>query len=256
MSARGCGVRVSGGVYAECNVGGGGRPFLDFMFCPPRVVAPEIGLSPQGQVIWEDADGRQLMMDWVGEKYYPNCLDYVLEGGRMGLSWRISPQNAKKLRAGAFGVPVHPRGFILNWKEMRGRWVDRCPKAHGNPRRHDVPEGADYEQLWYDDLYPLLKEPYEHGMCAGYHWQNVYTGITVLEDNEFTSGRHIVPVEREMPGFTYTAYMTTGFKPQYEPAAIGAWPIHCLAVIDGGEKTQQNIDFLQDAGLPVRLAQE
>lgn len=256
MTVRGCGTRVQGGVYAECNVGGGGRPFLDFMFCPPRIVSPEIGLSPQGQVIWEADDGRQLMYDYCGEKSWPNVTDYILEGGRFGLSWRISPQNAKKLRAGALGVPVHPRGFILNWKEMRGRWVDRCPKSYGNPKRHDVPEGADYEQRWYDDLYPLFKEPYEHGMCAGYHWQNVSTGITVQEDDEFTHGRYIVPVHRDMPGFEYDAYMTTGFKPRYEPAALGAWPIHCLAVIDGGEKTEENMKFLKDAGLPVRLAKE
>lgn len=257
MAARGCGAsRTAGAVYAETHVGGSGRPFLDFMYCPPRIVAPEIGLSPQGQVVWEDADGRQLMYDWVGEKFYPNVTDYVLEGGRFGLSWRISPQSAKKLRAGAFGVPVHPRGFVLNWKEMHGRWTDCCPKSRSNPQRHSVPEGADYEQLWYDELYPKIKEPYAHQMCSGYHWQNVTDGITMQEDDEFTHGRYITPVERVMPGFTYNAYRTTAFKPQYEPAAIGAWPIHCLAVIDGGEKTKQNLDFLQDAGLPVRLAQE
>lgn len=256
MAARGCGERVRGGVYAECPVGGSGRPFMSFMFCPPRVVAPEIGLSPQGQVIWEDESGRQLMMDWVGEKSWPNVLDYILEGGRMGLSWRIAPQNAKKLRAGAYGVPVHPRGFILNWKDMKGRWIDSCPKLRGNPARHDLDGRADYDQKWYDDLYPLFKEPYEHGMCAGYHWQNVCDGITPQPDDEFTSGKYIVPVRRVMPSFEYDAYMTTNFRAKYEPAAIGAWPILGLAVIDGGEKTEENMKFLKDAGLPVRLAQE
>lgn len=253
MVRRGCGERVPGGVYAVTRPQPDGFPLEHFLLCHPMRV-PDIGLSSQGQVLKEielrGGGVATLMFDWIGEKYYPNICDYLEEGRRLGFSWHIAPQVARALTALSWAMPVHPRAIILNWQEYGGRRIDTCPRGKA---RHSVPVGeADFDQLWYSQLYGSGVEP-QPLMCSGYWWMDVRGGEEVYDEQE----THLRPVRRSTPGVCYHAFAPPA-DGKYEAGVIARLPISGIEVIAGGDQTQKRFEELMGAGpqLPVSVTEE
>ena len=101
-AARGCGVRSPGGIYVECGLSRYGRPIEDFLVDPCREIPDGLDIMPRGVTILEritasKRTGIYDIYDHVGEKHYPNVLDFVVEVRKQGLSRRLQPQAAFSL---------------------------------------------------------------------------------------------------------------------------------------------------------------
>ena len=102
---RGCGTRVRGGFYLEVPLSPFGRPIWSFVLDP---LLPYKGRPFQG-VRFVEAGGRQLLLDWVGERYYPYPADFLAEAGELGISRRVPRTQVHRVRPGALLVFVHRR---------------------------------------------------------------------------------------------------------------------------------------------------
>lgn len=254
---RGCGTRVAGGVYAEVGLSPVGLPLERFLYCPPKRV-PDVGLSAQGQVVRrrEGSFGPEtIMFDYIGAAHYPNVTDFLEEGRRYGFSFRITPDTASKLTLVSWALPVHTRAFILNWREIAPRPIDSCPFT---PSQHGVgDEMTDVEMDWFASLYPESDLGYEHTMCSGYWWCDVWDADVVALD-----ARHkLAEVRRSMPSFTYAAnLLNANVGRRYEWGIIARLPINKIAVIAGGAQTEENYERVAEAqkqaGLPVEVVNE
>lgn len=254
---RGCGRRVAGGCYAVTELSPVGLPLEHFIYCHPLRV-PDIGLSAQGQVL-KTRDGaygpETLMFDHIGEGYYPNVCDFLEEGRRFGFSWHITPDTASKLTAVSWAMPVHPRAFIINWRELAPRPADSCPRRRD---RHVVDmDLVDRDMGWYAMLYPEATGEYEYKMCSGWWWCDVQGG----EVAALNAAHELAEVRRQLPSLTYTAHLVSAnTRRSYERGVIAKLPINAIEVINGGARTEENYDRLSEThaatGLPVKVVDE
>lgn len=113
---RGCGTRISGGLYLECGVGPGGRPLEHFLCDPPVPITVDTKVG----VELVERDGLVHVLDWVGEAHYPYASDFLEEGGRYGFSRRVSRTLPfSRLSAASRLLVVHARGLVVNHRELR-----------------------------------------------------------------------------------------------------------------------------------------
>lgn len=228
MPIRGCGQRIAGGIYFECNLSPDGLPLEHFLYCPPPPVPEEWNLSPiSTRLIGEH------VVDWIGESHYPNVLDYLEEVRRFGLSGRM-PENFPfaRLSPKSRFMPVHRRAIIDNWQEMRlnfrrGMREPACPRAE-----HSADEGY----------------------CSGYWWEDVVGG----EPNADATWRWTRAVQRTRPAFSYIANASPpNFVPQYRAGILGAFPLTRLVVVrgDGAERRALRLSRVAPS-IPVALVEE
>lgn len=210
MTTRGCGDRVEGGIYFECRPGIGGKPVEYFLFCPPVPVPEEWGLTPVGSRLILDN-----VVDWIGESHYPNVLDWIEEVRIFGISARM-PSNFpfEQLTMESRFMPVHRRGLIGNYEEMRLYFPNGKREANCPSLTHGASEGP----------------------CAGLWWEDVQGG----EESPRDKWRWSRPVERAMPSFKYVANRAPdGFVPRYTPAILGAFPLTRIVVVHGADSKEK-----------------
>lgn len=246
---RGCGTRAKGGIYGEVGLSPNGKPMESFIVDPPIVVNPEqIGLTAVGVQMVEH-DGLWHVMDWVGEKYYPNVADFLEEVRHFGLSRRFpKSMDFSKLQAGSRILLVHRKAFMcspaLHWDDvwplqwMLERWKSTCPTGQ---LEHVSDEFKANE-----------------GMCAGLWWQDldrdgVRRGTTVL-----LSAEHNRHAECRMPSFTYEGLVSPeGAVPEYQPAIFASFPLTRLVVVNDPEgDVTPTVKKASVAGIPVDLVDE
>lgn len=80
---RGCGWPILGGTYLYVPSGFSGTPIWKMVLCPTVPIPEDFGLSAIGMVLKERIGSRGQVVydlwDWIGEKEYPNFLDWLLE---------------------------------------------------------------------------------------------------------------------------------------------------------------------------------
>jgi hypothetical protein len=223
--SRGCGTRVAGGVYIECQLAPDGLP-IEYFFCDPPTPVPKnlrIPYRGMGTIV---INGVTHLVDHVGSQSYPNVADFIEEARRFGISRRI-PKNFpfEKLSPESKILLVHDRAYIKNIQAYK-TW--KCPQ--GNP------EHAPEEK-------PL--------MCAGVWWEDIKEGARKEPKTNRNEDRAIV---RSMPSFTYQANRRpTGVKPQYLRAFFARFPITQITVIKGNHH-QTGLKNAQKSSIPVATA--
>lgn len=244
---RGCGTRVSGGIYAECGLGPDGAPIENFLIDPPVLVPTEMGLTAIGVKVFQNTkDGLWHIADWVGSEHYPNVADFIEEVKNFGMSRRL-PKNLdfSKLTFGSRVILAHARAHVANFTQYADAWANvryqRCPKERQD---HNLPDAPD--------------------MCLGVAWQDIEGGTPLLPSPEAALSSGEGPgvgarvVKRTMPSFNYiAAARPEGLTPQYAPAFFASFPISRIAVVRGqSNEHQTGYQSASASTLPVDLCDE
>lgn len=228
---RGCGARVAGGVYLETGLGPGGEPLEYFLLDPPLPLATfPITMAKLGVSLFEH-EGVTHVLDWVGSVHYGCPADFLEEVRRFGLSRRAQ-------RTLDFSrLSPASRIFIAH---DRGRVIDPFPL---------LADRASYSASRVQPYCPKHKpdhlNPDQAIPCAALHWETV-PGVT-----EWSAGR---VVTRIMPSFRYTAAQPPkDVFPKFSPAVVAWFPLHAIAVINGGA-ADDAYTAAQRSSLPVYRA--
>lgn len=244
--ARGCGTRVAGGVYIVVEPSKNGRPLRDFLLDPPIPIPdPEaMGIAPVGTSIARFG-GREMVVDWVGSKHYPNVADFVGEVARFGLSRRVSLRRAAGITPGMPLAVMHARA-VLDDRAIPIYWQNIV----------DHPAGWDGPRIFKGGCQKGHEEAGE--MCAGLWWEDVSGGEAILDpDLPYRS------VERTLPSFDYRARREPDaadgglYSPGYRhiPGIFALFPIRSIDVIrdkEGGTH-QDALDALDGLGFDLSL---
>ncbi|NPV86302.1 MAG: hypothetical protein HPY45_09880 [Anaerolineae bacterium] len=227
---RACGSRKAGGVYAETKLSPRGQPIEFFIVDPPKPVDMDaLGLTSVGIKLVE-IDDTWHVFDVVGQEYYKYPADYIEETRRMGASRRL-PSNLdfSKIQPGSKLVLVHAKACIENFLEYPQPPQMVCPKLIEKHGQNPLPE-----------------------MCAGLWWHDFEQ-----KDGE-TKDQFAVEFVRKLTEETqYSAHLRpAGIAPEYRPGIFFILPITNLAVIKGGEKTEENYQRACQSGLEVTLEEE
>lgn len=228
---RGCGTRMSGGIYAECGSSPWGRPVEHFLADPPMPVPPDWALSAQGVKLIE-RDGVTHLVDWIGRQHYPNVADFVEEVRRFGLSRRLPRTlDFSRLTLDSRILVVHARAVIMNHAAYRpsdGAPYE-CPSDVPEIHRRHVPGNL---------------------MCAGLWWEDVDGG-------EALAGEDARRVLRSLPSLAYHARRPPdGVLGAYQPGIFGSFPLTNLVVVRHAQfpKLEQNaMARAEQAHVPVDL---
>jgi hypothetical protein len=226
-----------------------GRPLEHFMFCPAQAIPSEFGVVPLGQRIVGE-EGEQMVLDWIGESNYPNCMDFWEEVRVMGASRHITQDTALRLRPGARLFPIHPRAIIRNWLDYPGRYMGECPKCktkHQIDRVHGI---LDREMPWFPKEYPYANtQQYPYTGCTGY-WQEDITGGKPYEEDDEDHDERMV--RRILPWGVYGGLSSPSefvgkyyLKPDYEPGIMGWLPINRIHVINGADTSEERYEILK-----------
>ena len=245
---RGCGKRQRGGIYMETGLApaGQGKPLEYFIICPPhKVNMVKLGLTPISPLVFQK-EGVWHVMDFVGEKYYPNVADMLEEIRHFGLSRRMGKDmNFKKLTAQSRILLVHRKAYMDHndpyWRDYRvipGLPHQPCPKEM---QMHDaLPEAS-------------KKTKYVQVMCAGLYWQDLELKDTECEaENE----RDVV---RKVGDTTYNgALQPESIGPEYYPAMFASFPISRLVVVEDPVENlhEDGLEVARKSSLPVDLVGE
>lgn len=231
--ARGCGKRKQGGAYAECGLSPFGRPVEEFLFCPPVEVDLEsLGIKKRVATLSQPMDGVINVLDWVGEKFYPNVADFIEEVRRFGMSRRLpKDMDFSKLGPGSRQILFHANAVIddpipfhkyrLGGHSLGLKW-DNCPKdrVHGP---------AD--------------------MCAGLWWEDVPHVEIVPPIKRMGT--------RKMPSFTFSAAKPPVEGVHHYPAMFAAFPITRIAVVRAEDGSHEKVaDRASAAAVPVEVVEE
>lgn len=241
--ARGCGTRKAGGIYAELGLDPDGAPLADFLLDPPLPVdGLEVELAKVGVTAFEK-DGVTHVLDWIGERYYPNVADFVEEVARFGLSRQIpSTFDFSKLEPRSRLICVHRRAWVRGFADLTFG-----PMTDGDETAGIRPCPTDNVRHAYDA---------KPAMCASIWWEDVDLGdpYMVPQETEFVSWmmkengasvEHLKTgilkrmVHRKMPSFEYVGFSAPhDERPEYRPAAFASFPVGRLAVVrdpEGGK---------------------
>ncbi len=204
-----CGERKEGGIYAECGLdGNAGKPIEHFLMDPP-ILLHEMTLSSLGVLLIE-RHGVTHILDWIGEKHYPNVQDFIEETAQFGMSRRLSSAlDFSRLTHDSRVLVVHRKAFIRN-TELFPRW--ECPNGYG----HHEPSR-------------IGQEAKDKRMCVGLYREDLVQGRP--------NGDRVT---RELPSLTYEGNASPeGVK--YGPAIFASFPISRFAVVRGGTSTQSKV---------------
>lgn len=242
---RGCGIRVPGGVYATTPATPEGkRQVEDFLLDPPRYevpvpgepepmpVADAFGLSPIGVQLWKDTQGTTHLLDWVGEKYYPNVADFVEECRHLGVSRRVPiTLDYSVLGQESRLLLFHNRGHIRNAFDYYVEETDLEKSVATCPRKR--PEHARDRTLT---------------MCVRLYWQDIEGGELVSEGSR--------GVKRSLPSFDYDGFKIPELvEPQYAVALFAAFPIVQLEVIRSDDgRHEDGLEAASKSGIRVALS--
>jgi hypothetical protein len=223
---RGCGYRIAGGVYAECNLSPNGRPLNEFIVDPPIVVnEADLQLPKRGNVLREWRDVWHLF-DRIGEQFYPNVADKVEEIRARGESRRLNARSIdfSKITRDTRLVLLHPRAHIVNVADYyQGFGECGLLMATATPTHWACPKSLPRHQ----SPAHLPRE-----MCAGVWWRDLVEGVVPTDDVD----RHapLKRVRREMPGQSYFGWARPdGVTPAYQTAIFLILPLTRIAVVRG-----------------------
>ncbi len=216
---RACGRRIEGAVYAETRLGDHGTPLEFYIVDPPRPVdLAALGLTAVGVKLIE-IDGIWHVFDVVGQEYYPYPADCVEETRLKGASRRL-PANLDFAKLGTESrlLLVHRKAIIANYDQYPQPPVVLCPKGLEEHQAAPLPT-----------------------MCAGLWWHD-------LDRNGV----------RHLPGgVDYCGFQRPqGVTPVYQHGVFLSLPITNLAVIKGGEDTEDNYQAASKSGLMVSIEEE
>jgi hypothetical protein len=280
MAVRGCGERVSDGLYLVCRTGSKGIPFDNFLICSPvawqgsiseivnKVVPwPRKVMNRDGELETVILNGKPVydVLIWVGAEHYNYAPLFIEEGRRLGFSRRVPKTfDFSKLTPGISNmVFVHPRALVSNWQDYLA--PEYCPRNKpGHVEDLIVEAMADPDKIITIDsllnsnsvgqaigLNGSAKSAKE-GPCLG-------TLYNLLPDN----GLNVTRLDEgycqwTLPfgsGFMYRP-IKNNVEPEYKPGIFGMFPIHGLEYVtprsgmtDEGKKSQQKI---QKAGFDFR----
>ena|GEM_PF-849974 len=238
MVARGCGSREPGGAYLVCGLGPEGEPIERFIIDPPRIVDPEaLGIAPQGITLYTGApEGRDAhLVDWVGEKHYPNVADFVEEVAHFGSSRRIpSTFDFSQLGLRSKHVLVHARAAVTPASAIVFAGLPEVPavsrpstlqRALARQGRANCPFLAAHE----------MGEPMQ--TCAAWWWEWLQPKTVVFASDLEAMERQCTRLDyapRNLPALTYAGYALPDrdvWKPDWRPAAFMALPVHRIEVV-------------------------
>lgn len=225
--ARGCGTRKTGGIYWTLGVGEGGVLLEEFLLDPPRPLTMDIpprGVTP---ICRKNRDGKPVwhLLDWVGQRYYPNVLDFVEEVRRFGLSRRL-PENVdfSKLTTESRLLLVHARAFVTNWLDFFPDRYYACPCGKHHPETAPQPP-----------------------CCIAVWGEDIRKGKPCHDEGDPRL------VERTMPSFSYLGRVPPeGVVAHYQQAVFASMPATWIEVVGGGTQTVRNLDRARTADLNVR----
>lgn len=247
----GCGVRRHGQAYLTTNM----REWREvyelnhFVLDPPVLIGDKEslanwGLCDQGVAYidqYDTATGKVIThaMTVVGRESYPNVAD-ILEEWEAGWASTLVPligNDIHKLTPESRLYIVHASGWMDNWKVYRDEYLKTprppCMLAKDDPVYCQHLDGDD--------------------MCAGLHWQNVFTGVRYLKHDRYverTIGQTVYqavgPIKDNMPVYKY---------------AIVAWrPIDSITVVDSEDiqdksPVEKALEFLSaSTAIPIYVA--
>ncbi len=246
-TARGCGTRAGGGIYAEVGVDGGGLPIDHFLFCPPFRLVPDalqaLGITALGVTLVE-RQGVWHIFDVVGREHYPNVADFIEEARRFGISRRLSRSlEFAKLTSASRLFLLHARAWNRNawdyYQAMPFISSDGSPYTVVKPCPKAIP------------AHNKIHEP--PTMCAQLWWQDVTGGEDVQSENAKRQ------VKRTMPSFSYRAAKAPdGMQAEYDTAIFASFPLSRIVVIrDGYGSDQQAYDRASQVhDIPVEFENE
>jgi len=232
VAPRGCGVRKLGAVYLEVDTAPDGQPIEAFLVDPPIAIdAGSLGITPKGVKVIDDGEAG-VLIDWIGNRDYPNVADYIEEARRHGISRRL-PSNLEfdQLTEDTRLLLVHAKACVLNsaayWREVEAPW---CPK--------DQAEHCD------------MRYRAQGGLCGAVWWDDITGGC------ESVLGDGLRAVVREMPAFSYLGRRCPDdVTPIYQLGVFMQHRISRLVVVRDPEGGRHDavIDRVREADLPVVL---
>lgn len=262
---RGCGERVPGGIYAETVLGDVGMPF-DFFICDsPHPVDPDWGISAIGvKQVGED------LVDWVGQKHYPNVLDFVEEGRRFGVSRRLSPNlDFERLTAKSKMMFVHAKAHIENWTDLVRASQESGFLVYEMLRAQCAKLKCEDEGLDVLGFCSTGKEIVMARRCFSHRDDMLCSGVWNLDVPEASNegGMRWASKDqlfrttvgtRKMPAFEYYSGYLCGVERIYAPAVFLILPITNLCVIksDDAKLVDERLEAASASGLNVELKDE
>ena len=233
QTERGCGFRISGGIYLVLDTckeqDDTCRPIMDYIVDPPRPLG-NLPVSHIGSTLI-DAKGINHVLDVVGSSHYPNVADFIQEAGRHGISRRISRTTRfDKITQGSRLILAHSRAIIRNYADY-----------HKAVDRHLVC----VTQRHFGNILAV-----EDGMCATYWWFDVTGGeVQGFDDDPYL-------VKRTIGGTHYWAHRAPdGVTPEYEIGVFASFPLSRIEVVrDQSQGTHmEHADLAAQSGLPVDI---
>lgn len=253
---RGCGTRQPGGAYLVTQVGPGGVPIEHLVVDPPASIVPEAhGLAAIGMACLPGPEGRPAhVLDWVGEKHYPNVADFLEEGARFGFSRRVPTTfNFAGLGPGSKHALVHPRALVVNdgWlrdnpagpaersllaRLLRRQGADDCPFNAGHEAEGP---GGMCAAWWWDVLEPATVDFGPGGAAA----------VDAQSQREAT-------VRRRLPALDYEGYCLPDrdvWAPRWSAGIFLTLPITRIEVVrDPGDMSHEvTLSRVTRSNLPV-----
>ena len=258
---RGCGFRTPGGVYLVADmVLAGGCPVEHFLLHPPRPLNPgELGLAARGEQVL-DWGQDLLILQQVGEVFYPTVADYLEEVRLLGLSRKVNdgsfPWEKARGRRLFVGL-VHPRGYWDPTPEEWRRVLSLSPATVDDPDAWEqgltCPRTRPREPLFHPecrvgwetcDLEPRSGRP--GGFCPRLYWTDFDEDDLQDLTPQGRGTRHFVSV-------AYTAF-ALGRRREVRPALFAVFPVHRIEVVRDreGEAEEKARRIARAMNVPVR----
>ena len=279
-SARECGFRKEGGVYAVVPTSSKfGKPVEDFILCKPLPInREEYNLSNIGVKLIDISQpcflckgvvtkgvktcqncfgtGKETIthiFDIIGQDNYPNVADFIEETRRLGVSRRLELGDTKqyaRLSSRSRLFCLHQRAVISNpgdiYKPMKLTELARLNRAGcvKNLPEHKV-KGEDNKRY-------LLQAGlnYPPG-CSALYWNVLQEGAELIpETGENEEYNHFA--ERKLVSGTYRGYaLRENVKPVYGLGIFASFPLSRLEVVNPGGEYEEKFTKASFAGVDV-----
>lgn len=260
MPGRQCGdTRDIGGTYLMVATSADGYPPKHFIICPPKpIILADYSIKKRGVTLIQDEDGIYHVIDYVGERYYPNTPDVFEEAEWIGFSRRCEDIDYSKLTRRSRLLLVHKRAIIENRLTYLIHFTDeerqafKCPKGH---QHHTI-----------DKMMQASIEGETPEMCAGLWYHNLKDGVSNWQEHvEASKQEQRIVVHRPLRcGHTYQGYgRPIDITPIYHDAIFMSLPIGGIEIV-GDPDDNTHVKKYNDANrcntiqheLDVRIVEE